>query len=319
MKSYSAAVAVAGFVSSVAAHGFISSPQPRLPGDGLKAACGDQVYNQQNSDKYGNVQGALQNLQGSHPDCRMWQCKGVPFEDASEVFSYTAGQVIPMTVEIRAPHDGVANVSIIKLSSDTVIGAPLISWDEYALTSSPISQHPDWTSFDITMPDVSAECAQPGDCAIQWFWDARSIDQTYESCIDFTMGGGSGSAPAPSGSAAPAVSATPAPSASAPAASAPAASAPAASAPAASAPAASGTPSPTEPEATPSPTAVEEVATPSATSGSGSGSGSGSAIPETFTMDTFITWLRANAGSDVANKVRRMVAAKRAHPRAFRA
>ncbi|KAF1839405.1 hypothetical protein BDW02DRAFT_150870 [Decorospora gaudefroyi] len=292
MKSYSAAVALAGFVSSVAAHGYISSPQPRMPGNGLKEACGDQVFNQQSSDHFGNVQGALQNLQGDHPDCRMWQCKGIPFSDAGEVFSYTAGQVIPMTVEIRAPHDGVANVSIVKVSSDTIIGEPLISWDEYALTSSPISAHPDWTSFDITMPDVSSECANPGDCVIQWWWDAASIDQSYEACIDFSMGGGSGSSPT-----------TPTTSAVASASAAPSATA---------APTSSDAPSSTVPEATASPTVVDEVATPSATSGSDA------SMPETFTMDTFVTWLRANAGSGVASKVRRMVAAQRAHARAFR-
>lgn len=299
MKSFSAAIALAGFASSVAAHGFISSPQPRLPGDGLKAACGDQVYNQQSSDHYGNVQGALQNLQGSRPDCRMWHCKGVPFADAGEIFSYTAGQVIPMKVEIRAPHDGVANVSIVKVSSDTVVGSPLISWDEYALTSSPMSEHPDWTSFDITMPDVSSECANAGDCVIQWYWDAAAIDQTYESCIDFKMGGGSGSgsSPAPSASA----SAKPVSSA-----------APVSSAPAAT----SAVASPTAPVATATPTQAEAVATPSATTGADSDSGS--TLPKTFTIETFVAWLRENAGSDVAGKVRRMVAAQRAHARAFR-
>jgi predicted carbohydrate-binding protein with CBM5 and CBM33 domain len=293
MKSYTVAAAIAGFASSVAAHGFISSPAPRMPGDGLKAACGDQVFNTQSSDHYGNVQGALQNFQGDHPDCRMWQCKGVPFSDASDIFEYTAGQVIPMKVEIRAPHDGVANVSIVNIATDKVIGEPLISWDKYALTSSPMSQHPDWTDFKITMPDVSKECANKGDCVIQWFWDAPSINQTYESCIDFTMGGGSGSGSSP----APSASAKPSPSA-----------------PAAS----SAAPSSTVPEATatPTPTAAEQVATPVATGGSDSGSDS--SLPKTFTMDTFITWLRANAGTGVADKVRRMVAAQRAHPRAFR-
>ncbi|OAK93491.1 hypothetical protein IQ06DRAFT_95050 [Phaeosphaeriaceae sp. SRC1lsM3a] len=297
MKSYTAAIAVAGFASSVAAHGFISSPTPRQPGQGLKAACGDQVFNQQSSDKYGNVQGALQNLQGSHPDCRMWHCKGVPFEDAGEVFSYTAGQKIPMTVEIRAPHDGVANVSIVKTSSDTVIGQPLISWDKYALTSTPLSAHPEWTSFDITMPDVSADCAKAGDCVIQWFWDAPSIDQTYESCIDFKMGGGSGSAP--STPTTPGNSTEPASSPS---------------------PVKSSTPT-ADPLATSTPSKVGEVAAPTSTAGAGSGSGSGSgtgATPQTFTITTFIAWLKENAGSDAANKVRRMVAAKGAHARAFR-
>jgi hypothetical protein len=299
MKSYTAAVAL-GFVSSVAAHGFITSPTPRQPGEGLKAACGDQVFNQQSSDKYGNVQGAMQNLQGSHPDCRIWQCKGVPFEDAGQIFEYTAGQKIPMTVEIRAPHDGVANVSIVKVSSDTVVGSPLISWDKYALTSSPLSAHPDWTSFDITMPDVSSDCANAGDCIIQWFWDARTVDQTYESCIDFKMGGGSGSTPSkPVSSAAPSASASAAPASSA-------------------APVSSAVPTPASPVATPTSTKVAEVeAKPSATAGAGSGSGSG-ALPMTFTMDTFIAWLKENAGSDAAGKIRRMVAAQGTHARAFR-
>ncbi|KAF3003424.1 hypothetical protein E8E13_001224 [Curvularia kusanoi] len=288
MKSYAAAVALAGFASSVAAHGFISSPTPRLPGDGLKAACGDQVYNTQNSDKYGNVQGSLQNFNGDHPDCKMWQCKGVPFSDAGEIFSYTAGQVIPMKVEIRAPHDGVANVSIVNTKTDKIIGEPLKSWDKYALTSSPIDQHPDWTSFDITMPDVSAECAEKGACVIQWFWDAPSIDQTYESCIDFTMGSGSGSgsAPAPSASAKPSATAAPASSA---AASATASASPVAS----SAPAASATASP-----------VAEAAD----------------LPEQFTIEQFVSWLEKKAGAGAANKMRRAIAARtaRTHARAFR-
>lgn len=289
MKSYSAAVALAGFVSSVAAHGFISSPAPRLPGDGLKAACGDQVYNQQSSDRYGNVQGALQNLQGSHPDCRMWHCKGVPFADAKDIHSYTAGQVIPMTVEIRAPHDGVANVSIVKVSSDTVIGSPLISWDEYALTSSPISDHPDWTSFDITMPDVSSECANAGDCVIQWYWDAAAIDQTYESCIDFSMGGGSSeTSPSPSSSAAPSASASASATPSASASAAPVSS--------------------TTPSASP---VASATATPTAVTSSDS------ALPTQFTIEEFIVWLEAHAGSNIASKVRRMLSA-RDHARAFR-
>ncbi|KAF2129399.1 hypothetical protein P153DRAFT_375878 [Dothidotthia symphoricarpi CBS 119687] len=295
MKSYSAAVALAGFVSSVAAHGYISSPSPRLPGDGLKAACGEQVYNQQNSDHYGNVQGSLQNLQGSHPDCRMWQCKGIPFADATDVHSYTAGQNIPVVVEIHAPHNGVANVSIVKTSTDTVIGEPLISWDEYAMTSSPMSDHPDWTNFNITMPDVSSECATAGDCVIQWYWDAASIDQTYEACIDFTMGGSGETTPSSSASA-----------------SASASAAPVSSKAAVSSAAASATPTPTAAaSASATPTAVEAVSTPTASAEAGS------ALPKEFTLEEFISWLQSNAGSDIASKLRRMVSA-RSHARAFR-
>lgn len=303
MKSYSAAIAVAGLVSSVAGHGYITSPTPRQPGAGLKAACGDQVFNTQSSDKYGNVQGSIQNFQGAQPDCRIWQCKGVPFKDAGEVFSYTAGQKIPMKVEIRAPHDGLANVSVVSVKTDKVIGQPLISWDKYALTSVPMSEHPEWTSFDITMPDVSSECANAGDCVIQWFWDAPTINQTYESCIDFTMGGG-GNSSSPAEPSAPASSAAPIASA-----------APAKSATPTSA-AAAATPTSAAAVAIPTPSQATEVAAPSASAGAGSGSDSG--VPKTFTITTFIAWLKENAGSGAANKVRRMVAAKGQHARAFR-
>ncbi|KAA8627661.1 Chitin-binding domain 3 [Pyrenophora tritici-repentis] len=272
MKSFTVVAAIAGLATSVAAHGLVSSPTPRKPGAGLKAACGDQVFNTQNSDPYGNVQGSIQNLQGSHPDCKIWQCKGVPFADKTEVFQYTAGQKIDMKVEIHAPHDGLANVSVVSTSTDKIIGKPLISWDKYALTSVPMSQHPEWTSFSITMPDVSSECSKAGDCVIQWWWDAPTINQSYESCIDFTMGGGSGSSPAtPVESSAPASSTTP------------------------------------EASATPTPSPAEPTASPAASPD----------VPKTFTIDTFVEWLRTNAGSSAAQKVRRMIAAQRPHPRAF--
>ncbi|EUC28180.1 hypothetical protein COCCADRAFT_109820 [Bipolaris zeicola 26-R-13] len=299
MKSYAIAAAIAGFASSVAAHGNIVTPTPRKAGDGLKEACGDQVFNTQNSDMYGNVQGSIQNLQGSHPDCRIWQCKGVPFSDHTEVYSYTPGQKVPMTVTIRAPHDGLANVSIIDLATDKVIGKPLISWDKYALTSVPLSQHPEWTDFSITMPDVSDHCNKAGVCAIQWYWDAPTINQTYESCIDFTMGAGSGSG-SDSGAG---NSTTPAPTPS-----------PVDNSGSAPATSPSASPAPVENSNSDSGSAPA----PSQGSGSGSNSGSGSGLPKTFTIDTFITWLRANAGSGVANKVRSVMAAGGVHPRAFR-
>lgn len=189
---------LACLISSATPHGFITSPTPRYPGNGLKSVCGEQVYNTQFYDHYGNVQGSLQNLQGDQPHCRMWHCKGIPFTDAGEIHSYRAGQVVSVKIDIRAPHDGVANVSIVQVGTDKSIGSPLISWDKYALTSSPLSEHPDWTAFTIKLPDVSKECAAAGDCVIQWFWNAASINQTYESCIDFQMSSDSGSGVSPS-------------------------------------------------------------------------------------------------------------------------
>ncbi|KAF2119099.1 chitin binding domain-containing protein, partial [Lophiotrema nucula] len=190
---------IAGLVSTVAGHGYITDPAPRMPGDAMKAACGQQMYNNQAADNYGNVQGELQVANGQSDfnaaECNVWQCKGYKFDDnAANVQSFTAGQVVPITVDIRAPHTGTANVSIVKTSSNSVIGQALKSWDVYASNSATIPD--DNKNFDITIPsDLGSECSTAGDCVIQWFWDARSIDQTYEACVDFTVGGSGDSTP----------------------------------------------------------------------------------------------------------------------------
>ncbi|KAL1640271.1 hypothetical protein SLS58_007087 [Diplodia intermedia] len=190
----------------VAGHGFISKPQARMPGDAMAAACGQQVYSNQNSDHYGNVQGELQ-VASSQSDydaaaCDIWLCKGYKFADNKDnVQTYTAGQEVAFTAEIHAPHTGVANVSIVDTASNSVIGSALKSWDVYASTATGVKDTD--TSFSITMPsDLGDQCATAGDCVIQWYWFAEDIDQTYESCVDFTMSGsGSGSASSGSSSA----------------------------------------------------------------------------------------------------------------------
>ncbi|KAH7188216.1 uncharacterized protein B0J16DRAFT_336619 [Fusarium flagelliforme] len=216
------AAGILAFLPLVAAHGFIKSPAPRMPGDAFKAACGDQPFNQQSSDINGNVQGIKQ-VVGQDLDaskCNLWLCKGFQFDDNKDnVQSYKLGEKIPFEINIAAPHTGYANVSVVKTSSDTMIGTPLIEFENYASNAGTDKNN---TAFSVTLPEsLGGDCTKAGDCVLQWFWDAPDIDQTYESCVDFTVGGGSGSAPAP------------APSASAPAASS-GAETPAASSPAAS-------------------------------------------------------------------------------------
>ncbi|RSL49138.1 hypothetical protein CEP53_009281 [Fusarium sp. AF-6] len=201
----------------VAAHGFVRSPPPRKPGDAYKAACGEQPFYQQSSDINGNVQGIFQ-VVGTGADatkCNLWLCKGFQQEDNTEnVQTYSLGQEIDFDVNIAAPHTGYANVSVVKTSSNTVIGEPLIEFSNYASNAGLDANN---TAFSVTLPDtLGGECTTAGDCVLQWFWDAPDIDQTYESCIDFVVGSGSGSGSGNSGS-------SPSASASAPAASTPAA------------------------------------------------------------------------------------------------
>ncbi|KAL1869132.1 hypothetical protein Daus18300_005668 [Diaporthe australafricana] len=204
---YKQITAAALFAAGVSAHGRVTSPTPRPLGDAMKAACGDQVWNMQSSDNNGNIQTMAQ-IGTSQSDfdataCHLWQCRGYQFGDATDasIQSFTAGQKVPFVVDIAAPHTGVANVSVIDLAANSIIGDALISWDDYASTATGVTA--DDENFSVTIPsDLPSTCATKGGCALQWWWDARSIDQTYISCVDFVVGGASGSSSGSSSSAA---------------------------------------------------------------------------------------------------------------------
>ena len=210
--SSSILVTAAGLITTVSAHGFITSPQARLAGNAMKAACGQQVFNNQQSDNYGNIQGELQVTKGQSDynaaECNIWQCKGYKFADnTANVQSWTAGQTVPFTFDVRAPHTGTANVSIVNTATNTIIGEPLLTYADFADNAKSIPANE--TSFSITIPsDLGDTCATAGACVVQHYWNAASINQTYESCVDFTVGGSGAGASAGSSSSAVPVSST---------------------------------------------------------------------------------------------------------------
>lgn len=91
-----------------------------------------------------------------------------------------------MNFQIVAPHTGYANVSIVKTSTNTILSKNLKQWDVYASNSVPTVASQE--SFSVTMPtNLGTKCATAGDCVIQMHWNAPDINQTYQSCIDFTL------------------------------------------------------------------------------------------------------------------------------------
>ncbi|KAK0223518.1 hypothetical protein IW262DRAFT_1268729, partial [Armillaria fumosa] len=183
------------FAGQALGHGKLTSPSPRSDtiGSAFSEACGSQLLSVETSDPYGNIQQELQTSTVDSSICNLWLCKGYQFADnESNVQSYTAGQTVSMTAEIRAPHTGIANVSIVATATNTIIGDALYSWDDYASNQSGVTA--DDEAWDITIPsDLGDQCATAGDCVIQWYWYSESVDQTYEDCVDFTVGGSSDS------------------------------------------------------------------------------------------------------------------------------
>ncbi|KAK5739658.1 hypothetical protein LTR17_005142 [Elasticomyces elasticus] len=192
MKFIATLMAAASIATFADAHGYFVSPKARAPGPVFQKACGMQAFYQMSGDINGNIQGLQQTTKGQSDynaaACNLWKCKGMKYDDnTANVQKYTPGQSIPMYFDIRAPHDGIANVTVIDLSTPHgKVLASLKTWDAYALTSKPSDDTEE--HFSIKMPTtLGGKCAKKGACAIQMHWDARSIDQTYQSCIDFTL------------------------------------------------------------------------------------------------------------------------------------
>lgn len=102
------------FAGQALGHGKLTSPSPRSDtiGSAFSEACGSQLLSVETSDAYGNIQQEMQTSTVDSSICNLWLCKGYQFADnEANVQSYTAGQTVSMTAEIRAPHTGVSTSS----------------------------------------------------------------------------------------------------------------------------------------------------------------------------------------------------------------
>ncbi|KAH7366634.1 hypothetical protein BKA66DRAFT_498884 [Pyrenochaeta sp. MPI-SDFR-AT-0127] len=181
--------------TTILGHGLITIPPSRPYGPALIANCGAKVEQNIRADNTSYVEG-LPALAAKDSDynpalCNLWLCKGLQFADnpTANLQSWTSGQVVPIKVWLRIPHEGSANVSIVDTKSDKIIGSMLKVWAKgYAPgrkeTDAPLDQR----EFSITVPEgLEDKCAVAGDCVLQWWWFGTSVKQTYESCVDFKI------------------------------------------------------------------------------------------------------------------------------------
>ena len=170
--SLSALLGLAALSAQVQGHGQVTKPKARLPGDATAAVCGKTLVKFYQADETSYPEALMRaNPKGldsayDAKKCNLYFCKGFQFDDNKDhVLQYTPGQTVDLEVYIRIPHKGYANVSVVDLASNSVIGAPLKTWaDNYAATMSPPK---DQTSFSVKIPELAGKCTKPNEC-VSW-------------------------------------------------------------------------------------------------------------------------------------------------------
>tara|TARA_R110002003_G_scaffold6_3_gene282 strand:- start:337 stop:753 length:417 start_codon:yes stop_codon:yes gene_type:complete len=115
------------FLPTVLSHGLITTPPSRPVGPAILANCGPKVEQDIRLDNTSHVEGlpelAAKDTVYNAAKCNLWLCKGLQFDDnRNNTQTWQAGQVVPVKVWLRIPHEGSANVSIVDTKSNQIVG-----------------------------------------------------------------------------------------------------------------------------------------------------------------------------------------------------
>jgi hypothetical protein len=185
-------------VPAVLGHGLIQSPPARPIGPALTANCGPKVEQDIRLDNTSHVESrpelAAKDPKYNAAKCNLWLCTGLQFADnANNTQTGHAGQVVPIKVWIRIPHEGSANVSIVDTKTNTVVGDMLKVWSSgYAPGKKESDVPQDQKEFSVTVPEgLETKCATAGDCVSRVL--ACEIIEDHTDIYDrFCSGGGMG-------------------------------------------------------------------------------------------------------------------------------
>lgn len=168
----------------VLSHGIITVPPSRAIGPAITAACGQAITSAIKSDNTSYVE-QLTKLASSDSKfdpaaCDLYLCKGLQFSDNSaNVQTWKAGDVVPVKIWLRIPHEGIANVSIVSTKQNKQVGDFLKVWKKgYAPGKSENDVPLEQRQFNVTVPrGLETTCANAGDCVSR-----QSIYEEELSC-----------------------------------------------------------------------------------------------------------------------------------------
>jgi hypothetical protein len=168
---YFSTAALLALIPAVLSHGIITTPPARRIGSATTSACGATLVNAIKQDNTSYVE-QLTKLSATDKGynaaaCNLYLCKGLQFADnAANVQTWKAGDIVPVNIYLWIPHLGYANVSIVDTKKNVQVGEPLKLWSEGYAPGRTESDVPlDQRQFNVTVPKgLETTCANAGDC-----------------------------------------------------------------------------------------------------------------------------------------------------------
>lgn len=183
------------FAPTALTHGIITTPPSRRTGSTFTSLCGSSINNAVVQDNTSYVE-QLTKLSTTDKGynasaCNLWLCKGLQYADnAANVQTWKAGEVVPVKIWLRIPHEGIANVSVVETKSNKAVGSYLKVWEKgYAPGRSEKDVPLEQREFSITVPEgLESTCTKAGDC-VSVSSQIQSSERT-DSLIRSYNGGG---------------------------------------------------------------------------------------------------------------------------------
>ncbi|KAJ8121884.1 hypothetical protein ONZ43_g1780 [Nemania bipapillata] len=129
MKYSLASLVSLAALSGVQSHAVMQTPVPRGTGPKQVERCGAIVTAVLQRDLAGPIENAMSAADANYK-CNAYLCRGYQYEDNEDnVHAVKAGDVLTFHIDLVAGHHpGYANVSVVDLASNKIIGDELVSW-----------------------------------------------------------------------------------------------------------------------------------------------------------------------------------------------
>lgn len=194
---FASVLAAAVMTAQVSGHGQMLTPDYRPVTTWYRENSGALTNAGDSELEWAPIENLAGRSQSDFPEGATWKlyngCRGMIYESTNNVTTLVAGEEFTVTYYIQAPHPGYMNLSVVKPETDStgtityVKDTTIANYDDFAESGGTFS-------LTATMPSTVTGCDDAGDCALQFYWHSDTANQTYPTCADIIVTGGSGSA-----------------------------------------------------------------------------------------------------------------------------